>query len=288
MAASKTVNGEKSLLLQLDGDNGSGTYGIEHGQAATQKAPDTTGAPSEGGERDTNGKKRGWWKGERIFQRNPSLDKVDEDFEQDVGEDRPPRYSRKLFGVKSYLDHFYESKQSYKDPEIYEDEDDDFQYLLHPRQRRRRCTSIWWKVFVWIGANFLIFGIVGVLVGYLVPHRQVFLEKVEKNVAKVDPSAEEFNYKLDVCKLIGLILFCVGGLTLAVALLFPSFLYHYCDPYEERERRDDAFKVRVGEKTPRSPLEMQVPASTQITGIQPGRKEQESVVTKEGMFKYTE
>ncbi|KAK2154515.1 hypothetical protein LSH36_266g00002 [Paralvinella palmiformis] len=223
--------------------------------------------------------KHAWWKRDRKLQKNPSLDKVDEDEPiADLGEPKARR--GRFVGVRSYLHNFYEG-HVLKDPTIYEDEDE-FGYLLG-RPRRRRCASIWWKVFVWIGANFLVFGIIGVLVGYLVPQKPIFVGKVADHVYLEDRSALAYNFNLDVCKLVGLILFCIGGMTLAIALLFPSFLYHYCDD----ERREASIKVNLGgEKPPLSPLEMQIPASSLIAGVQPGRKGKESILTKEGMIPY--
>ena len=189
---------------------------------------DSTEATSRAGEEAQ--KKRPATKRDRL-KRKLSLEKVDEDQESSS---HPPKSSKfgcqnlsSMFGVKSYLHHFYET-HSYKDPDMYE-EDDTYRYLLHPPMRRRkRCTSIWWKVFVWIGANFLVFGVIGVLVGYLVPQRPVIVGTIGQNIKIMDKQATPFNFNLDVCKLVGLILFCIGGLTLTVALLFPSFLYNYC------------------------------------------------------------
>lgn len=245
---------------------------------------DATGTVSE----EARKKLRPSAKRERL-KRSPSLDKVDEDEEKDrkgswqeKAKQSCPAFS---FGVKSYLHHFYDT-HFYKDPDLYEADDDDLRYLLHPNPRRR-CTSIWWKVFVWIGANFLIFGIIGVLVGYLVPQRPIVVGSIADNIEIIDREAIDFNFKLDVCKLVGLILFCIGGLTLTVALLFPSFLQQYC----EDDRRDSSFMVSASpseEKQPlRSPLEMSIPYTSQVTSVQPGRKE-ESLVTQEGLVSINE
>lgn len=221
-------------------------------------------------------------KRERL-QRNPSLEKVEEDTEKPKAKKHGCPIG---FGVKSYLHHFYE-RHHFKDPSVYEEEDD-FRYLLNPGKRRRRCTSIWWKVFVWIGANFLVFGFIGVMVGYLVPQRPVIIGSIADNIEIIDREAMSFNFNLDVCKLVGVILFCFGGLTLTVALMFPSVLYNYCD----EEHRDPAFKVKVGskngdnetdEKPPMSPTGSIVPASQTIDEVQPERIVTESIVTQEGM-----
>ena len=221
--------------------------------------------------------------------RRLSLEKVDED----GGERQHPKPSKfmcqnlsSMFGVKSYLHHFYET-HSYKDPDMYE-EDDTYRYLLHPpTRRRRRCTSIWWKVFVWIGANFLVFGVIAVLVGYLVPHHPVIVEDLGPELKMVDKEAGPYNLNLDVCKLVGLILFCIGGLTLTVALLFPSFLHHYCG--EDERKGEGAFRVATAEKypiPPLSPLDQKVPAFSTVTNVQPDRSGKEAILTQEGMVEY--
>ena len=139
-----------------------------------------------------------------------------------------------------------------------------------PDPRRRRCTSIWWKVFVWIGANLLVFGIIGILVGYLVPQKPLIVDKGEQYQV-LDKDAPYFNYNLDVCKLVGLVIFCVGGLTLAVSLIFPSFLHHYCDDGPQ----DAPFKVSLleDEPPPSHPLDMSIPATTKVSNVQPNRRD---------------
>lgn len=185
------------------------------------------------------------------------------------------------FGVKSYLHDFYET--TYKDPSIYEEEDD-FHFPNRSGRRRRRCSHVWWKAFMWLGVNLLIFGIIGILVGYLVPQKSIFSKVDEENSeGYVDRSAITFNTTLDVCKLIGLILFCIGGMTLAMALLFPSFLTSYCD----EDPADDTFKVRLDEeKAPLSPVEMSIPKTAKVKSVQPLRTVPEAVVTDEGVVEY--
>ena len=290
---------EKKRLLSSD-SGGSNGYGAEDDsdgppppyeprpKSGTGDQQQTGAHGNEKGNTQEEGtKKHPWWRprrSEKKLQRNPSLDKVDEDMEKEKADSQQKKTCSDYFGVKSYLHDFYDTRV-YKDPEVYEDEDD-FRYLLNPRiGRGRRCTSIWWKVFVWIGANFLIFGIIGVLVGYLVPQRPIFAGTYDDKLEILDNQAVAFNFNLDVCKLVGLILFCIGGLTLAAALLFPSFLYHYCDD----DRREESFKIHVGETEPlKSPVEMVIPASSKVTEVQPLRKNQEAVVTREGMVPFEE
>jgi len=182
-----------------------------------------------------------------------------------------------IFGVRSYLHQFYE-KPSFKDPDLYED--DDLRYLLNPNRKRPCCHSIWWKIFVWIGVNFLIFGVIGVLVGYLVPPKTEIVGSSENNIEVLDTQALQFNENLDICKLVGVILFCIGGMTLTIALLFPSFLHQYC----VEEHIESCYKSSKNENHPiKSPLDNVIPSSACISSVQPVRYASESVVTKEGL-----
>lgn len=232
-------------------------------------------------------------KGTKRLPRDSSLDKVDENAEFEPGKEFQQSgigCSDMSFGVKSYLHNFYDSR-FYKDPNMYEEEDGDYRYLLHPYPRKRRCTSIWWKIFVWIGANFLVFGIIGVLVGYLVQEKDILVATVDKNIGVIDKEAITYNFNLNVCKLVGLILFCIGGLTLTVALLFPSFLYQY---FDEDRKGEGSFKVNAGNAgivsygghPPSSPLEKNIPVSGVVASVQPERKSNEAILTKEGMVPY--
>ncbi|KAK0068617.1 neurensin-1 [Biomphalaria pfeifferi] len=184
------------------------------------------------------------------------------------------------FGVKSYLHQFYED-HTFKDPSVYED--DDHQYLLQPHQRRRRCTPIWWKLFMWIGVTLLLFGVIGILIGYLVPPRHVLIGDSDTGQAYIDQQAQEYNTTLDMCKLIGLIFFCVGGLTLAMALLFPSFLTRYCED-EPISGDGPAIKVplqpEASEKGALNPFQMIIPASSKIKEVQPSKKSEQQMLTQ--------
>ena len=221
------------------------------------------------------------------LKRGSSLDKVDEEtIEKETKGTRNPFGCHDFsFGVRSYLHNFYDPKV-YKDPDVYEE--DDYRYLLSgPYPRRRRCTSIWWKVFVWIGANLLVFGILGVLIGYLVPQKSVIIGSLSENQSVIDHEAIAYNFNLDVCKLVGLVLFCMGGLTLTLALLSPSFMYSY---FDDDRYPPEAFKVKVcpeyTDEPPLSPTEKNIPASSLVKNVQPDRKSEESIVTKEGMMPY--
>lgn len=198
--------------------------------------------------------------------KNPGLEN---NLARDEGNDEYSKCSMAeyVFGVKSYLHHFYEPNDKYED---------DGDRLYGIRNKRRCVTSVWWKIFVWIGVNLLVFGIIGVCIGYLVPPKQILMGNVANDVEMIDTGAIGYNLNLDVCKLVGLVLFCSGGFVLAVALLLPSFMdcfveenaYSYITISHEDTNNDIWFGA-VDSSRP-------VPSSSVLKEVQPTRKPQES------------
>ncbi|CAI9721721.1 Hypothetical predicted protein [Octopus vulgaris] len=215
--------------------------------------------------------------------RNSSLASTKRLLFKTVGKQDSNDLSRDYIGVKSYLHYFYESP-SFKDPSIYEEEDS-LRYLLNPQRRRRRCPPIWWKIFLWLGANLLFFGIVGILVGYLVPQRKVIIDiNSNTKIAMVDRDAERYNKMLDVCKVIGLILFCAGGAIFSLSLLFPSFFTSYCED-DIHDATEESFQISVGdmEKRSNSSVEMTIPVTAETKSVQPNIGQ--SVVVTDDLIK---
>lgn len=112
----------------------------------------------------------------------------------------------------------------------------------------------------------------------------------------IDRQAIAYNYNLDACKLVGLILFCLGGLTLAVALMIPSFLYRYCDDDDDGRPEEGGFAVPIGgggcrgddpaAVRDKDPLFMAVPSTERLTEVQPSRKQDEGGLGREGTIDY--
>lgn len=84
---------------------------------------------------------------------------------------------------------------------------------------------------------------------------------------------------LDVCKLVGLILFCIGGLTLTVALLVPTIIVPKHEP-PPPDKETTLTSVSDYQDQPRSPPPVPVDTLTTVKQVQPARKEQESVATQ--------
>lgn len=183
-----------------------------------------------------------------------------------------------FFGVKSYLNSFYESV-AVKDPNIYE-EYTDYRYLIAPKKRKR--GALCWKGSLWLGINLLVFGVVLLMVGYLIPRKEPVIGH-QQEMAIIDHAALDFNRNMDFCKVVGLVVFCVGGIVLVTALLLPSLMNQYC----EEELQNDSFRVAVEcHESPKSPTDKKIPATEEVANIQPKRGlENEVVMTNAGLCK---
>uniref|UniRef100_A0A665SVH9 Neurensin 1 n=1 Tax=Echeneis naucrates TaxID=173247 RepID=A0A665SVH9_ECHNA len=134
----------------------------------------------------------------------------------DYGEQVQASGNCQQYGVRSYLHQFYEECTA----SIWE-RDEDFQIQRSPS----RWSSLLWKVCLAFGTLILFTGLIVVLVGYATPAR---IEAFgEDDLLFVDSHAVSFNHALDVCKLTGTVLFCVGGTSMAVGLLLSAFAKSY-------------------------------------------------------------
>ncbi|XP_068616633.1 neurensin-1 [Brachionichthys hirsutus] len=137
------------------------------------------------------------------------------------------------YGVRSYLHQFYEECTA----SIWE-RDEDFQIQRSPS----RWSSLLWKVSLAFGALILFAGLIVVLVGYATPAR---IEAFgEDDLLFVDSHAVSFNRALDICKLTGAVLFCVGGTSMAAGLLLSAFAKSYS---KEELYLQQKFKERLAD-----------------------------------------
>ncbi|XP_034554202.1 neurensin-1 [Notolabrus celidotus] len=169
------------------------------------------------------------------------------------------------YGVRSYLHQFYEECTA----SIWE-RDEDFQIQRSPS----RWSSLLWKVCLAFGSLILLVGLIVVLVGYGTPAR---IEAFgEDDLLFVDSHAVSFNRALDVCKLTGAVLFCVGGTSMAVGLLLSAFAKSYSKEelylQQKFKERLAGLQAAVGTPIMRAPTpgEGKVPVTlSKVQNIQP-------------------
>ncbi|XP_033856860.1 neurensin-1-like [Acipenser ruthenus] len=168
------------------------------------------------------------------------------------------------YGVRSYLHQFYENCTA----SIWE-YDEDFQIQRSPS----RWSSVLWKVGLITGSVILLVGLIVIAVGYTVPSK---IEAFgEDELLFVDDHAIQFNRALDICKLAGAILFCIGGTMMASCLLMSAFVKNYSK--EERYLQQKS-KKRIAElqasahpitKVP-TPGECKIPVTlSKVQNVQP-------------------
>ncbi|KAG6925504.1 neurensin 1 [Chelydra serpentina] len=172
--------------------------------------------------------------------------------------------SYQRYGVRSYLHQFYEDCTA----SIWEHEDD-FQIQRSPS----RWSSAFWKVGLISGVVFMLIGLTVLVVGFLVPPKIEALE--EEDFVVVDNHAIQFNGALDICKLAGAILFCIGGTTMAACLLMSAFAKSYS---KEEKYLQQRFKERIADikahahpvtKAP-APGESKIPVTlSKVQNVQP-------------------
>ncbi|CAG0891855.1 unnamed protein product [Cyprideis torosa] len=174
-------------------------------------------------------------------------------FEDDVGAS-----TKKIYGIKNYAHRFYESLSSPSEQ--------------FPRTRLA-CMSYSSKICMWTGLNLLLVGLTLILIGHLVPPREVLVSgQQNSHYAALDKDAANFNHNLGLCKRIGLIMFCCGGSLLIVTLLWPVL----CPPtpMDADYWTDDRFVFDPdcrGESFGRSLKGGCIPSTHKIKSVQPCR-----------------
>ncbi|XP_055076711.2 neurensin 1-like [Misgurnus anguillicaudatus] len=114
-----------------------------------------------------------------------------------------------VFGVRSYLHHFYEECTASM-REQHEDQS----------QRSSLQWSLW-KVALALGAALLVVGLVVMTVGYAIPTR---IEAFgEGELLFVDRQAMRYNRSLHVCVLVGTGILTLGGVLMAGGILMSNF-----------------------------------------------------------------
>ncbi|XP_006635944.1 neurensin-1 [Lepisosteus oculatus] len=168
------------------------------------------------------------------------------------------------YGVRSYLHQFYEDCTA----SIWE-RDEDFQIQRSPS----RWSSVLWKVGLMSGTLVLIIGLIVIAVGYVTsPKMEAF---GEDDLLFVDSHAMRFNHALDICKIAGAILFCIGGIMMVICLLMSAFAKSYS---KEERYLQQKFKERIAElqatvhpitKAP-TPGESKIPVTlSKVQNVQP-------------------
>jgi hypothetical protein len=119
----------------------------------------------------------------------------------------------------------------------------------------------------------VILGLTVLAVGFLVPPK---IEAFgEDDFVVVDTHAVQFNSALDMCKLAGSVLFCIGGMSMAGCLLMSVFVKSYS---KEEKFLQQKFKERIADIKPHTqpvtkapgPGETKIPVTlSRVQNVQP-------------------
>lgn len=132
--------------------------------------------------------------------------------------------------------------------------------------------------------------------GFLTPDRPVMVSPAElgRNGQRspIDDAAA-FDFKLEICRMVGLTMFCAGGLILAVSLMVPTFFYHSCSSGAAVAEDAPSHPVIVpdgsdsdGEQADPLPFKSAVPATQTLTGVQPTANVGEKALISDVLLQY--
>lgn len=175
---------------------------------------------------------------------------------------RPVPAEDHRYGVRSYLHLFYEDCTG----STLEDEDSDG---LRVQRSRSNWRPALWKVGLSAGTILFLVGMATVTTGYLVPPK---IEGIgEDDFLVVDRQAVEYNEALEISKLVGAILFSVGGTAIAACILVLTVSRHI--PRDEEKEFSPILKEGPEQRQPKAVLKTgntQIPVGfTRVQNVQP-------------------
>ncbi|XP_067009201.2 nucleolar protein dao-5 [Anabrus simplex] len=190
-----------------------------------------------------------------------------------------------FFGVRSYLHHFYETRNVVDDGI----QEDDFEFLVDLTKdlKPKCCKGFWFRAGLWSGINLMLIGLIALMVGYFTPQRKMVVAYHDE-LEILDRWAIAFNHRLDMCRLVGLAVFCFGGVIVLITLLVSTFLHNNCqtccDPNYPSISMIEPF---IGDKVPPMPAGYKIPITEKIKSVQPTIwpdispiKEEESIIVQ--------
>lgn len=191
---------------------------------------------------------------------------------------------QEFFGVRSYVHTFYEA-MAMDNPHMYEETGSHFEYMTPIRKRRKQILC--WRAVFCSGMLIMTMGLIAILVGFLVPKKKEVVD-IQEDIEIIDREDQAFNQDLDICKIVGIVLFCTGGVMVIIVLLALTLMKKHTmvDPLSEEIPMDEPEETDVVEPGPGTPMDVKVPATEELTAVQPKRVDPEEVVmTNAGLCK---
>jgi len=142
----------------------------------------------------------------------------------------------------------------------------------------------------------LLIGIVTIIAGFLTPQRPIVVgPETQTNGQPLINDAAAFDFRLEICRMIGLTMFCAGGLILAVSLMVPTFFYRSYPSLMDDARSQPVIVGAEGSDSDAEqaeveplPIKSAVPATETLTEVQPPAKLGESAVVSDTLIPFND
>jgi hypothetical protein len=160
------------------------------------------------------------------------------------------------FGVRSYLNEFYERNRK----------DSDQNEAFIDTNSKKKCSfrGFLWNLSLVLGITCVFIGLIGLIIGHIYEEERI-LSITDDGLKIINKNSQEFNYHLDICKLVGLLLIIFGGLLLAISLIAQTFSF-----YDTRHDQDLDLKETFHLSTSfDESMYEKVPISSILKSIQP-------------------
>lgn len=194
--------------------------------------------------------------------------------------------SKENYGIRSYLDQFYELPSPLGSEESW--------YLLGKKSQRRTARNVCRVIFI-IGIIFLFLGGIGIILGYLWPGAAVDVKIMENGEPQdriylidetVVEEAENRHDHMKILKIVGLFVFAIGGLITTITLLIPTCCRLWWESQGASEVDEEPVKIypKISvdlQENLQSPTEKKVPVMEDIRSVQPQERRLGNIKEKE-------
>ncbi|KAL1451333.1 hypothetical protein WDU94_005721 [Cyamophila willieti] len=126
-----------------------------------------------------------------------------------------------LFGIRSYIHDFYDKRsiqtcREHSHNILAEPSQEPETYLIE--RGKRRYSNHYFRAFIILGMLLLSVGLSLLVIGHFHSYRNPIID-VRSNIEIIDRRSLAYNYSLEMYRLIGLAVFCAGGIVIMLTLL---------------------------------------------------------------------
>uniref|UniRef100_A0A8D9A537 Neurensin-1 n=1 Tax=Cacopsylla melanoneura TaxID=428564 RepID=A0A8D9A537_9HEMI len=150
-----------------------------------------------------------------------------------------------LFGIKSYLHQFYDKRsiqtcREHSHNILAEPSQEPETYLIE--RGKRRYSNHYFRAFIILGMLLLSIGLSLLVIGHFHSYQNPIID-VRSNIEIIDRRSLAYNYSLEMYRLIGLAVFCAGGIVIMLTLLVDIYRSEMGDKGNTWEREQEFYIV---------------------------------------------